>query len=50
MADSGLTIIDFGLSRVCSDPDAKNREYLELQSLLAQHAKRSSIKNRKEKD
>jgi tRNA A-37 threonylcarbamoyl transferase component Bud32 len=35
VADSGLTIIDFGRSQVCCDPDAKNREYSQLQSLLA---------------
>lgn len=44
VADSGLTIIDFGRSQVCCDPDAKNREYSQLQSLLVQHSKRSREK------
>jgi RIO-like serine/threonine protein kinase len=46
VGDSGLTIIDFGRSQVCCDPDAKNREYSQLQSLLARHLKGSSVKNR----
>jgi hypothetical protein len=38
LADSGLTIIDFGRSRECDDKDAKNSEYSQLQSLLNRRA------------
>ncbi|KAF8346672.1 hypothetical protein F5887DRAFT_882970 [Amanita rubescens] len=38
-ADSGLIIIDFGHSRVSVDQDAKDREYLQLRSLLYQREK-----------
>jgi len=41
VSDSGLTIIDFARSRVCYDQDAKNREYSQLQSLLARRAKQN---------
>jgi hypothetical protein len=34
VADSGLTIIDFGHSRVCDNQDAKYSESLQLRSLL----------------
>ena len=36
MDDLGLKIIDFSHSQVCVDQDAKNRECLQLQSLLDQ--------------
>ena len=39
VADSGLTIIDFSHSQVCADQDAKDRECLQLRSLLDRREK-----------